>query len=277
MRAWPPRITSGASRSAACRCPARRSPRPRAISSASRSPIRTAYSRSPRSPTDAWTVRVEMIGFAAASREITIAEGAPPSTWELKLLPLAEMTRGLQPAPAVAASAPPTPASPFGGSNRTRRTNAPTTTAPAAAAATPNAGFQRAQVNTSAGGAAIVNDPAVSADADRGARRRLPDQRQRQQRRGVAVRAAGGVRQQPPRRALALQRRRRRPARQLRARRAAVLVHRPADAEAVLQRRADRGVVRRPAENPGLLTRTARTCFSATSGPSITTPARSRR
>src|SRR5207344_3037212 len=30
------------------------------------------------------------------------------------------------------------------------------------------AGFQRAQVNSSAGGAAIVNDPAVSGEADRG-------------------------------------------------------------------------------------------------------------
>jgi hypothetical protein len=97
----------------------------------------------------AWTVRVEMIGFSILSREVAIAEGAPPSTWELKMLPLAEMTRGLQPAPAVTAPA-----------------ITPTTNAPAPAA--PAAGFQRAQVNTSTGGAAIVNDPAVSADADRG-------------------------------------------------------------------------------------------------------------
>ena len=75
----------------------------------------------------AWTVRVEMIGFSTLSREVAILEGAPPSTWELKMLPLAEMTRGLQPAPAVAAPA-----------------AAPTTNAPAPAA--PAAGFQRAQV-----------------------------------------------------------------------------------------------------------------------------------
>ena len=45
--------------------------------------------RSPRLPT-AVAVRVEMIGFAPLSQEIAIAAGAPNSTWELKLLPLAE-------------------------------------------------------------------------------------------------------------------------------------------------------------------------------------------
>jgi hypothetical protein len=119
----------------------------------------------------AWTIRVEMIGFAASSREITIAESAPPSTWELKMLPLAEMTRGLQPA----TTATPVgrvlldPAPPAGGSEPAQRPNGGggserTRATPAA----PAAGFQRAQVNPSAGGAAIVNDPAASPDADRG-------------------------------------------------------------------------------------------------------------
>src|SRR5215211_539500 len=40
-----------------------------------------------------WTIRVEMIGFAPLSQEIAIAAGTPNSTWELKLLPLAELTR----------------------------------------------------------------------------------------------------------------------------------------------------------------------------------------
>lgn len=82
-----------------------------------------------------WTIRVELFGFAPVSRDTAIAPDAPTSTWELKLLPLAEMTRGLQPATA----APPVgrvlsdPAAPSGGSNRTRPTNAPPTTAPAPA------------------------------------------------------------------------------------------------------------------------------------------------
>ena len=113
-----------------------------------------------------------MIGFAALSREITVAADAPASIWELKMLPLAEMTRGQQ-APTTVGRVAADPATPSGasepaqhpdvaaGSERTRPPN-PTGTAPAAA------GFQRATVNPSVGAAAIVNDPAVSADADRG-------------------------------------------------------------------------------------------------------------
>jgi hypothetical protein len=111
----------------------------------------------------AWTVRLEMIGFASATQEITIGADAATSSWELTLLPLAEMTRGLQPA---SAAAPvervlPDPAK-SGGSEKTRP--GPATPAPASAPA----GFQRAQVNVSAGGAAIVNDPTAAGDADRG-------------------------------------------------------------------------------------------------------------
>ena len=54
-----------------------------------------------------WSIRVEMLGFAAVSREITIDADAPASTWELTLLTFAEMTRSLTPAPAGAAQAPP--------------------------------------------------------------------------------------------------------------------------------------------------------------------------
>ncbi len=131
-------------------------------------------------------------------------------------------------------------APPSGKSDRTR---------PANAAAPAPAGFQRAQVNrrpAARPSSTIRSRPATPTAA----RRRLPDQRQREQRRGVAVRAARGVRQQPPQRALALQRRHRRAVRQLRARRAAVFLHRSADADAVVQRHADRRLVRRAAENP---------------------------
>jgi hypothetical protein len=44
-----------------------------------------------------WTVRVEMVGFATLSREITIPSDGPPPAWELTLLPFAEISRGLPP------------------------------------------------------------------------------------------------------------------------------------------------------------------------------------
>jgi hypothetical protein len=102
-----------------------------------------------------WTVRVEMLGFAPINQDVTIASDSPPATWELKLLPFEEITRGLPPA-----SAEP---------RETPRASLGARAASGAPAATPAAaptGFQRAQVNTSAGAAAITNDPAA-ASADR--------------------------------------------------------------------------------------------------------------
>ena len=68
-----------------------------------------------------WTVRVEMIGFAVATQEIAITDGAPASMFELKMLPLAEMTAGLPQTPTVPSAGRVTsdPAS-AGGSERTR-------------------------------------------------------------------------------------------------------------------------------------------------------------
>src|SRR3954464_2988561 len=40
-----------------------------------------------------WTRRVQMLGFASAEQDITIAADAAASRWEMKLLPIAEMTR----------------------------------------------------------------------------------------------------------------------------------------------------------------------------------------
>ena len=104
-----------------------------------------------------WTIRVEMIGFSPLSREIIIGGDAPPSSWELQLLPLAEMTRGLQPVRATAALTPPAVLQAVG-------TGRPAAASPSSAPS----GFQRAQVNSPPGGAAIVNDPAAAGDADRG-------------------------------------------------------------------------------------------------------------
>jgi trimeric autotransporter adhesin len=43
----------------------------------------------------AWTFRVEMLGFAIESREIVIGSDTPSPVWELRLLPLEEITRGI--------------------------------------------------------------------------------------------------------------------------------------------------------------------------------------
>ena len=105
------------------------------------------------------TLRVEMVGFATISRDITIAPDSPSPTWELKLLPFEEITRGLPP---------PTPES-----NEPARAPIAGRPADGAAAAAPagaRSGFQRAQVNPSAGAAAIAPDPApADASRDQGA------------------------------------------------------------------------------------------------------------
>jgi hypothetical protein len=117
-----------------------------------------------------WTVRVEMLGFAAATQEIAIAANTPASTWELKLLPLEEMMRGPRPTPSDAGRVLLDPAKPSGGSERTRSTPVGDRTQATGAQpglASPSTGFQRAQVNPSAAGAAIVNEPTAAGDADR--------------------------------------------------------------------------------------------------------------
>ena len=122
-----------------------------------------------------WAVRVEMLGFAPLGRDVTIAPDGPATTWELALLPFEEITRGAgASAPtSFVAAAPATGAadrrSPGGGgsgaaapagSGRARPLNAP------AANAAPS-GFQRAQVNTSAGAAST--DPSGESDNRQGA------------------------------------------------------------------------------------------------------------
>jgi trimeric autotransporter adhesin len=100
-----------------------------------------------------WTIRIEMIGFAPASADVTVAADAPVATWELALLPFDEIARSLPPPTPEPVDA---PREPIAG----RPSGAPAGPAP------PSAGFQRAQVNVSAGAAAITADPAA-ADADR--------------------------------------------------------------------------------------------------------------
>jgi trimeric autotransporter adhesin len=99
----------------------------------------------------AWTIRIEMLGFAPFSQGITIPAEAP-STFTLRLLPFDQITAGLPP-PAI--ETPPVtgvqvPARPSSG---------------AASPPPPNSGFQRAAVNPSAGSAAASDPSASGGDA----------------------------------------------------------------------------------------------------------------
>src|SRR5262245_6674736 len=85
----------------------------------------------------AWSIRIEMRGFADLTREVTIEPEAQPMMWELSLLPFEEIAKNLPPPPA---SRPPSAA--------------PSTSNQAAAraqtdlrSATPQTGFQRAGVS----------------------------------------------------------------------------------------------------------------------------------
>jgi hypothetical protein len=53
-----------------------------------------------------WTIRVEMLGFSAASQDVTVTAGSQPSIWELKLTPFEEIAKlaapGFQRAAAIA-------------------------------------------------------------------------------------------------------------------------------------------------------------------------------
>ena len=61
----------------------------------------------------AWTLQVEMLGFATAKQEVVAGPDAPPARWELKLLPLDQIQAEIKtaaasvtPAPAAAAEQP---------------------------------------------------------------------------------------------------------------------------------------------------------------------------
>jgi len=112
-----------------------------------------------------WIIRVEMPGFAPVTQEVTIADGTPPSTWQLILLPLDELTHGLKAAVNTGRTAPTT-----GDSGQRPGTaseppeDAGTNRPPIASATSPlQAGFQRAQVNP-AGAAALGNEPSAAAE-----------------------------------------------------------------------------------------------------------------
>jgi hypothetical protein len=98
----------------------------------------------------AWTIRVEMLGFAGATQDVTIPSNAPPPTFALTLRSFNEITAGITPVDVsppttpAAANAPPVPAQRGGASP--------------APAGTQGGGFQRAAVSATPGAAAVAGD-----------------------------------------------------------------------------------------------------------------------
>ena len=109
-----------------------------------------------------WKVQVDMLTFAPQTKDIGVAAGLPGAQWDLKMLSMDELKSSLQAAPAPAA-----PSTPAAGA-ATPAATAPATPSLAAAAAatqapkgkgkksatpaTPQPGFQRADVNASGSG-----------------------------------------------------------------------------------------------------------------------------
>ncbi|HEY7188268.1 MAG TPA: hypothetical protein VH436_17050 [Vicinamibacterales bacterium] len=122
-----------------------------------------------------WTIKVEMRGFTPMTKEIAIATGAMPVTWELALLPYAEITRGLPPPQSQAPTSSPAAATTGSAPTQTNGTTAkPTGRAPAAgaaAAASGQTGFQRAGVTAqqrppaAPGAAAAPAEPPADSNA----------------------------------------------------------------------------------------------------------------
>jgi hypothetical protein len=109
----------------------------------------------------AWTITIEMRGFATLTREVTMGADAPPSMWELELLPFEEITRGLPP-PTPQPTRAPEP------DTAKQPARSQTTTTPANRSGS-QTGFQRAGVTAPRAAAASTPAPAgpdePSADA----------------------------------------------------------------------------------------------------------------
>jgi len=115
-----------------------------------------------------WTVKVEMLTFTPQTKEVGVAAGAPPAIWELALLPLEQMKAIATPvAPATAPATAPTPgaAAPQTATAALDNKNKKSNDKKKSAAATPQAGFQRADVTASA----AIPPPGQDANAIAGA------------------------------------------------------------------------------------------------------------
>jgi hypothetical protein len=102
----------------------------------------------------AWKLEVTMSGFATQSQDVTVAGDASGPTWDLKLLPLAEITHG---APPVVASSAPAPAA-----NSVSTAGAPASTP---AATSPANGAARPAANNTQPAQAAAPPAAPAADA----------------------------------------------------------------------------------------------------------------
>ena len=109
-----------------------------------------------------WTIRVEMLCFAAVEREVAVAAAAPSPQWQLQMLPLADM-HGTAPPPAPAAPAPSATAiQPQAAPATSKKKNAIPTVAP------PQNGFQKTDVNASADASKVDKDSDSQAVAEAG-------------------------------------------------------------------------------------------------------------
>ena len=108
----------------------------------------------------AWKVRIEMLCFAPIEREVNIAGKIPGETWEMKLLPAAEIRAtavkaAALPAPSVAENQPAASAT---GAQPTPSVPAAKGKKGATAQQPPSSGFQRAEVNASGNAASAAPD-----------------------------------------------------------------------------------------------------------------------
>jgi carboxypeptidase family protein/TonB-dependent receptor-like protein len=108
-------------------------------------------------PDGAWTIQIEMLGFAPIRQEVTVSSDTPSPEWELKMLPLSEMQAVAAPAavptPASAPTASATTAQASKGKSRNGKNGPPAPTNTTGA-------FQKADVN-----AANPNAPAAAPPA----------------------------------------------------------------------------------------------------------------
>jgi len=129
----------------------------------------------PDLPDGAWAVRVEMRGFTPITRDVTVAADATPATWELTMLPAAEIAKDTVAAPALpppsAAPAPgrPTTPAPAPAADSQRAATGARAPAAAAASATPNSAALRTPATGNAVAAAPPPDEPRQADSSTGA------------------------------------------------------------------------------------------------------------
>ncbi|MGP8242883.1 MAG: carboxypeptidase regulatory-like domain-containing protein [Bryobacteraceae bacterium] len=109
-----------------------------------------------------WTIQVEMLCFETIKREVAIQAGAPPPSWELKLLPPGQLhTVEQQAAPAPKTATPAEPAAASADGAKSAKGNGKKAQAPAEA----QNGFQRTDLKASADAGSIAAEVPMPGDA----------------------------------------------------------------------------------------------------------------